>query len=264
MDGRELAQEAGPITSKDPGATAPTLPDADGSVEMHGAAAKKLLPRETGHDIGMGSPVPLSAEAVGVITRLRNQKDQDEDWSRWRDVVFKNKGKLVPKGIKHAALPPSNKRRRGGASADLPGPVDVVAPPEEAEADSQPAQLSSEEALELLQSMPSSAEAEEASRTAAPANAGTEEGRAKQEAAQKEAGEQNGGLLYCPECYLPLHPDPIPERLYIFLHALRYTTSLGTFETGMPEWATEGFMWPGAAQQAEERRARAGDQRQAV
>ena len=79
MDGRELAQEAGPITSKDPGATAPTLPDADGSVEMHGAAAKKLLPRETGHDIGMGSPVPLSAEAVGVITRLRNQKDQDEE-----------------------------------------------------------------------------------------------------------------------------------------------------------------------------------------
>lgn len=34
----------------------------------------KLLPRETGHDIGMGSPVPLSLEAVGVITRLRNQK----------------------------------------------------------------------------------------------------------------------------------------------------------------------------------------------
>lgn len=34
----------------------------------------KLLPRETGHDIGMGSPVPLSAEAVGIITRLRNMK----------------------------------------------------------------------------------------------------------------------------------------------------------------------------------------------
>jgi hypothetical protein len=34
----------------------------------------KLLPRETGHDIGMGSPVPLSSEAVGVITQLRNMK----------------------------------------------------------------------------------------------------------------------------------------------------------------------------------------------
>lgn len=38
------------------------------------AAAPKLLPRETGHDIGMGSPVPLSAELVGIITRLRNMK----------------------------------------------------------------------------------------------------------------------------------------------------------------------------------------------
>ena len=34
----------------------------------------KLLPRETGHDIGMGSPVPLSTETVEVITRLRNLK----------------------------------------------------------------------------------------------------------------------------------------------------------------------------------------------
>jgi tRNA pseudouridine synthase 9 len=43
--------------------------------------------------------------------------------------------------------------------------------------------------------------------------------------------------LYCPECYLPLHPDPDPEKLYIFLHALRYTTSFGTLETDMPDWA---------------------------
>jgi hypothetical protein len=50
-------------------------------------------------------------------------------------------------------------------------------------------------------------------------------------------------LRYCPECYLPLHPDPKPEKLYIFLHALRYTTSLGTFETDMPEWASEGWTW---------------------
>ena len=34
----------------------------------------KLLPRETGHDIGMGSPVPLSKETVEIITRLRNLK----------------------------------------------------------------------------------------------------------------------------------------------------------------------------------------------
>ncbi len=49
--------------------------------------------------------------------------------------------------------------------------------------------------------------------------------------------------LYCPECYLPLHPDPKPERLFIFLHALKYTTSLGTFQTDMPAWSEEGWTW---------------------
>lgn len=42
--------------------------------EVEKPVKPKLLPRETGEDIGMGSPVPLSAEAVGVITRLRNMK----------------------------------------------------------------------------------------------------------------------------------------------------------------------------------------------
>lgn len=40
----------------------------------HNGEPPELLPRETGHDIGLGSPVPLSLEAVGIITRLRNQK----------------------------------------------------------------------------------------------------------------------------------------------------------------------------------------------
>ena len=53
------------------------------------------------------------------------------------------------------------------------------------------------------------------------------------------------GYQYCPECYLPLHPDPKLEKLYIFLHALRYTTSLGSFETEMPDWAAEGWEWNG-------------------
>ncbi|THU96659.1 hypothetical protein K435DRAFT_664014 [Dendrothele bispora CBS 962.96] len=47
--------------------------------------------------------------------------------------------------------------------------------------------------------------------------------------------------LYCPECYLPLHPDSKSKQLYIFLHALRYTTSLGCFEMEMPEWSAEGW-----------------------
>jgi tRNA pseudouridine synthase 9 len=58
------------------------LTEAQGSPEIldntanstSGDIANKRLPRETGEDIGMGSPVPLSSEAVGVITRLRNMK----------------------------------------------------------------------------------------------------------------------------------------------------------------------------------------------
>lgn len=58
------------------------LVDTQGSPETLGlptdasnpVSSVKKLPRETGEDIGMGSPVPLSSEAVGVITRLRNMK----------------------------------------------------------------------------------------------------------------------------------------------------------------------------------------------
>jgi hypothetical protein len=39
-----------------------------------GDSVPKRLPRETGEDIGMGSPVPLSREAVQIITNLRNMK----------------------------------------------------------------------------------------------------------------------------------------------------------------------------------------------
>ncbi|TFY63006.1 hypothetical protein EVG20_g6502, partial [Dentipellis fragilis] len=102
---------------------------ASGSTGTADDAAKKLLPRETGHDIGMGSPVPLSAEAVGVITRLRNMKDEDEDWSRWRDVVFKAKGRLHPKGMRIKPPPPQNRRIRGGPSrADTPSDAGVYTP----------------------------------------------------------------------------------------------------------------------------------------
>jgi tRNA pseudouridine synthase 9 len=61
-----LAAE-GDVAAKE-GADAAAIKEADAP------AKPKLLPRETGHDIGMGSPVPLSAQAVGIITRLRSMK----------------------------------------------------------------------------------------------------------------------------------------------------------------------------------------------
>lgn len=45
-----------------------------GTETSEGPRQTKLMPRETGHDIGMGSPVPLSKESVQIITRLRNMK----------------------------------------------------------------------------------------------------------------------------------------------------------------------------------------------
>ncbi|THU77001.1 hypothetical protein K435DRAFT_812863 [Dendrothele bispora CBS 962.96] len=75
--------------------------------------SKKLLPRETGEDIGMGSPVPLSSEAVDVITRLRNMKDEAEDWSQWRDMIFRAKESLkAPRSLEVKKPPPNNRRRK--------------------------------------------------------------------------------------------------------------------------------------------------------
>ncbi|KAI0364964.1 pseudouridine synthase [Pilatotrama ljubarskyi] len=226
-----------------------------------GAAPRpKLLPRETGHDIGMGSPVPLSAEAVGIITRLRNMKDEAEDWGRWRDVVFRAKGKLTPHGY-NIPLPPQNKRKRGGpafATAEVtestsPATLDA-ANPDAAESDQEPPrtnQLTLEDVAKLSITTPPVSETptplvESTATTPDPAlpdQAPVSSGFAAPEPVFTDAASGSEEMQYCPECFVPLHPDPKPESLYIFLHALRYTTSLGCFETEMPEWASEGWEW---------------------
>ncbi|TFK25702.1 tRNA-pseudouridine synthase [Coprinopsis marcescibilis] len=212
----------------------------------------KLLPRETGEDIGMGSPVPLSAEAVGVITRLRNMKDEDEDWSRWRDVVFRAKGALNPHHLSVSAPPLQNRRKRGGKATLIKGNASAPTSIQE------PVDSTSVEVP-----TPSANETSASSSTAVSPTPSTEAQYTIEEVAEKinnadldqlvdgpavsganklDDSDSNGSL-YCPECFLPLHPDPKPEKLYIFLHARKYTTSLGSFETGMPEWAAEGWTW---------------------
>ncbi|KAH0588463.1 hypothetical protein H2248_004303 [Termitomyces sp. 'cryptogamus'] len=206
----------------------------------------KLLPRETGQDIGMGSPVPLSSEAVDVITRLRNMKDEDEDWSRWRDVVFRAKGKLMP-NLALKPQPPSNQRKRGNyarfvdeklnRAMDSSVPIDYTSPNS----------VSSPIAPSTV-ATPSDASTPESEIPSTPPPVQLSEDEVLQKIATMEPQAESTAVvqsdnLYCPECYLPLHPDPRPERLYIFLHAKRYTTSLGSFETDMPEWAAEGWTW---------------------
>lgn len=51
-----------------------------------GKGGKKLMPRETGEDVGSSSPIKLSKEAREVIRRLRRMKDESEDWARSADL----------------------------------------------------------------------------------------------------------------------------------------------------------------------------------
>ncbi|KAK8858451.1 hypothetical protein IAR55_002678 [Kwoniella newhampshirensis] len=47
---------------------------------------------------------------------------------------------------------------------------------------------------------------------------------------------------FCTDCFVPVPDDPDPESLFIYLHALRYTTeALGTWETPLPRWAGENW-----------------------
>ena len=140
-------------------------------------------------------------------------QDEDEDWSRWRDVIFKAKSILVPRDIRIKAAPPQNRRKRGGPAALEESEASSITTPAEQ-------QLTNEEVVARMK-----------------------EPETAQGASESLLPLDESGHQYCPECYLPLHPDPKPEKLYIFLHALRYTTSLGSFETEMPDWAAEGWSW---------------------
>lgn len=151
--------------------------------------------------------------------------------------MFRAKGALVPRGIETKPLPPQNRRKRGGpASIDDPWRTQPVgntlmslSPQSEAIPQQPSIQLSAADALAKLSIME--------------ALAPPSQPDSYQNTVDSDGTERQTEALYCPECYLPLHPDPKPEKLYIFLHALKYTTSLGSFETEMPEWAKEGFEW---------------------
>jgi len=186
---------------------------------------------------------------------LRNMKDEDEDWGRWRDVVFRAKGALTPHGIEFQPTPLQTRRKRGGpasakdqckraeekvhieaeAKDTLTQDVTTHNLKDEPASEQEPSiQLTTSEALSKISSM--SAPSPDFNLPVGPTTFTD---------ATTESGSTTAtiDMTYCPECYLPLHPDPKPERLYIFLHALRYTTSMGCFETDMPDWAAEDWEW---------------------
>ena len=153
-------------------------------------------------------------------------KDEDEDWSRWRDVIFRAKGALKPLEVDIQTLPPNNRLRRQlreGANLN------------EDQNKDEPVHKTKFPTLrtESITATTAEAVAVDKSNTSI----------TPEDTSQVEVEQHAEDTLYCPECYLPLHPDPSPEKLYIFLHAIRYTTSLGSFETEMPEWAAPDFTW---------------------
>ncbi|KAJ7591618.1 pseudouridine synthase [Mycena floridula] len=137
----------------------------------------------------------LSSEVQEIITKLQNKRD--EDWGRWRDVVFKAKTHLQPHNVQRKK--PQNRKQNDVQVTTTSDPQFTTAQV-----------LERVTAIQLQEDPLTTLQSEHA---------------------------------YCPECYLPLLPDPKPEELYIFLHALRYTTSFGSFETEMPEWSREDWVW---------------------
>ncbi|KAG8965884.1 hypothetical protein FRC03_012816 [Tulasnella sp. 419] len=163
-----------------------------------------LLPREDGTDVGAASPVPLSEETLQVIKALRNKKDESEEFSRWKDVVFKTKAFVKTQGVNSVSATMRNQvprhiREQRQEEASKMAPIDS-------------SHLSNEGNL-LSQNSESPAAV--------------------------VVGES---FSYCEECFLPVYPDPKPSQLYICLHALRYTTSKWSFATEMPFWATPGWV----------------------
>lgn len=48
----------------------------------------------------------------------------------------------------------------------------------------------------------------------------------------------------CAECFLPLLVEEPRKQLFIYLHALRYTTTEWDWSSEMPDWAIEGYAVP--------------------
>lgn len=161
-------------------------------------------------------------------------------------MVFRAKGALTPHSLQLKPPPPANRRKRGGhakfVDEALNRKMDPAVPVPVPDASSE-SELST-----LIADTPSASDVSTPERAITPPPPQLSDDQVLEKIASMEPLENPTAViqsdnLYCPECYLPLHPDPKPERLYIFLHALKYTTSLGSFQTDMPEWAAEDWTW---------------------
>ncbi|GES90577.1 RNA pseudouridylate synthase domain-containing protein 2 [Rhizophagus clarus] len=57
----------------------------------------------------------------------------------------------------------------------------------------------------------------------------------------EEQSQSFKSLGKCEECTIPNFPDPEPDQLFIWLHALKYEVCGCKYETGLPYWAKDDF-----------------------
>lgn len=48
-----------------------------------------------------------------------------------------------------------------------------------------------------------------------------------------------GDGTFCTNCFVPIVPDPRPDQLFIWLHALRYKTTEWDYQSELPYWSLE-------------------------
>ncbi|GAA5925021.1 hypothetical protein JCM3775_006344 [Rhodotorula graminis] len=70
---------------------------------------------------------------------------------------------------------------------------------------------------------------------------GEGDGAAAREAREGGSSEEDG---FCSTCFTPLLPDPRPEQLFIWLHAMRYKTIEWDWSSALPYWAEETYEVP--------------------
>lgn len=182
------------------GTTPPPIPDdsarlaGNETAPEHGATVPM---RDEGvyANIDIRSPIRLSEQARNVIAGLRRQRDEADDWGKWKEVIWATK--KAQDELEAAAGEESEKDKRKRAKIPHPSVNN---------------NLKRSKAVErpILDDTPSP---------------------------MTPPIEIPDG--FCTQCYTPLAPDPDPETLFIYLHALRYETEgLGTWETPLPKWAS--------------------------
>ncbi|SPO27042.1 related to DRAP deaminase RIB2 [Ustilago trichophora] len=142
-------------------------------------------------------------EVEMIVDAIKGDQDGQEDWARWKDeVLFKDM--IAQEGLENVHVPGPNGRS------------------------SRPSDELLKRALAKLELDSGDIPSKGLNR---PADLET--------AWQKRVREQSSD--FCPECKIPLLPDPKPEELYIYLHAIKYWTDEWSFEDALPWWAREDW-----------------------